>query len=167
MAKRGRKQAKWVREVRVGRDKVTLIVDARDPRETDEAAFENAWRVSGDLHVIADRLAMCRMRNEPPPEWVHKALLELADTSVDIKPYAKAARSLVRYVAVREAHDQGGTWEDAKVTAAETLRGQPAEASPDRMWAEYRKVRKALRAAGVRDDDSGYRSIDLPDKTSK
>jgi hypothetical protein len=153
------KRSKWVR----GRI-VSVIPDTHDY----EADIKNAWKVSRNPHVITDRLALCRLRNEPPPEWTHKALLDHANAQMDMKSYAKEARSLVRYVAVREAHDRDGlSWEDAKVAAAEMLRGQPAEASPDRMWAEYRKVRKALRAAGVRDDDSGYRSIDLPDKTSK
>jgi hypothetical protein len=139
-----------------------------DEIDDDEVAMEEAWRVSGDLHVIADRLAMCRLRNEPPPAWVHEALLALADAAVDIKPYARQARSLVRYVAVREAHDREGlSWEKAKERAAEMLQGQPAEAGPDMMWREYRKVRAALRAVGAvhGDDDPGYRWIGLPDKS--
>jgi hypothetical protein len=138
--------------------------------ETEEAAFENAWKVSGNLHVIADRLALGLLRGEVSPvlAWVHKVLLDLATASVDIKPYAKQARSLVRYVAVREAHDREGySWDEAPDRAAELLRGQPAEAGRDWMWEEYCKVRKALRDAGaVRDDDDpGYRWIDLPDKS--
>jgi hypothetical protein len=134
-------------------------------RAADEAAIENAWRVSDDLRIIAGMIAMCRLRNEPPPAWVEKALFALADTSVDIKPYAEEARRLVRYVAVREAHDHEGlSWEDAKERASERLRGAPAEASAETMWRDYKLVRKALRAAGVRDDDPGYRWIDLPDK---
>ena len=155
-----------------------IVADTRKRRAADEAAIENAWKVSGDLHVIANRLGMCRLRNEPPPAWVHKALLDLASMSVDIKPYAKEARSLVRYVAVREAHDRDGvSWKEAKHRAAERLRGQPAEATAETMWNEYKKVRKALRALGVPgpgvldvqqldDDDPGYRWLDLPDKSS-
>jgi hypothetical protein len=140
----------------------------RDPTtpEEQEAAIESAWRVSGDLHVIADRLAMCRLRGEPPPAWVHKALLDLADASVDIKPYAQRARRLVRYIAVREAHDRDGlSWSKATETAAEKLHGWPARGSAETMWKEYKEFRKALTAAGVDDDDPGYRWIDLPDKT--
>src|SRR5262249_30185207 len=85
-----------------------------------EAAFEKAWRESGDLPILADRLAWCRMLSEPPPAWLHKAVLDFADALVDVKPYAKQARSLVRYLAVREAHDSEGlSWDDAKVRAAE------------------------------------------------
>jgi hypothetical protein len=140
----------------------------RRASDEDEAAAEHAWKVSGDLHVIAVRLGMCRLRNEPPPAWVHKALLALAAVSVDIKPYARAARSLVRYVAVREAvYRDGCSWDDAPDRAAEALRGQPAEAGRDWMWKEYCRVRKALRDAGaVRDDDDhGYRWVDPPDKS--
>jgi hypothetical protein len=137
-----------------------------DQRAREEAAIENAWRVSGDLHVIANRVASCRLRNEPPPAWVHKALLDLADASVDIKPYAQEARRLVRYIAVRDAHDHEGlSWEKAKERASEKLRGTPAEAGPDMMWKDYKRVRAALRAAGVHDDDPGYRRVDLPDKS--
>ena len=134
--------------------------------DEDEAAAEHAWKVSGDLRVIATTIGLCRLRGEPPPAWAHKALLQLAEISVDIKPYARAARSLVRYVAVREAHDQEGfTWDHAPARAATMLRGHPAEAGPDWMEKEYKKVRKALRAAGVSDDDPGYRWVDLPDKS--
>jgi hypothetical protein len=133
--------------------------------EIGEAAMEHAWKVSGDLHVIANTIGFCLLRDEPPPAWVHKALLDLANASIDTKPYAKQARSLVRYVAVREAHDQEGlSWEDAKDRAVEMLRSQPAAANRDWMWKEYMKVRKALRDAGAvrNDDDPGYRWIDLP-----
>ena len=54
-----------------------IVADTRKRRAADEAAIENAWKVSGDLHVIANRLGMCRLRNEPPPAWVHKALRAL------------------------------------------------------------------------------------------
>jgi hypothetical protein len=144
---------------------------ARDLEDDDEAAIEHAWKVSGDLHVITDRLAMCRMRNEPPPAWVHEAFLELADASVDIESYAPEARDLVRYIAVREAHDHGKgkvSWEQAKVLAAEKLRGCPAEAEPEYLWNVYKRIRKAMRAArpNLRDDDPGYRTFDeLPDKS--
>jgi hypothetical protein len=169
MAKKGSKRPKWVLGFRVSKEgKPTLITDTRDPWAIDEAEIESAWRKSGDLRVIADRLAACRLRNEPPPEWVHRAVLDLANSKVDTKPYAKQARSLVRYLAVREAHDRKGlSWDEAKEDAAETLRGQRADASPDRMWAEYKKVRKALRAAGVHDDDPGYRWIDRRTKTPR
>jgi hypothetical protein len=131
-------------------------------RPEDGAAMEAAWRASGDLALLAIEVASCRMRNEPPPEWLHKALLELATASMAdryAKPIRKLGVSLVRYTAVREAHDcEGLTWEAAAKSAAAELRGQPAEASPDHMWAEYKKVRRLLRAAGtVRDDDDpGY-----------
>src|SRR5262249_17807016 len=131
-----------------------------------EAAFEKAWRESGDLHILADRLAWCRVLREPPPAWVHKGVLDFADALVDVKPYAKHARRLGRDLAVREGHDREGvSWDGAQGGAAGTRRGQPAKASSDRMWTEYKNVRKALRAAGVRDDDPGYRRVDLPDKT--
>jgi hypothetical protein len=147
------------------RPKIVANPDTRDRRALDEAAIEKAWRESGSLHVIADRLAFCRMRNEPPPEWVHRALLDFANTKVDGESYAKQARSLVRYVAVREAHDREGlSWEKAAEWAADRLRGESAGASPETMWKEYKKKRKALRAAGVCDDDPGYRRIDLSDK---
>jgi hypothetical protein len=139
---------------------------ARDQRarDEDEAVTEAAWRETGNVRLIAMRVA------ELPdaPAWVKKALFDLADASLDIKPYAKAARRLVRYVAVREAHDRHGlSWEKAKAWAAERLRGEPAEAEPDMMWADYKAVRKALRDAGcVRDDDDpGYRWVDLPGKS--
>jgi hypothetical protein len=102
------------------------------------------------------------MRNEPPPEWLHTALVELATASAPVR-YAKLMRKLgvsfVRYAAVREAHDtEGLSWKAAPESAAAYLRGQPAEASPGHLWAEYKKVRKLLRAAGtVRDNgDPGY-----------
>jgi len=142
-----------------------------DRRAADEAAIEHACRVSGDLHLIANRLGLGLLRGEVSPAlaWVHKALLDLANSKVDIKPYAKAARSLVRYVAVREAHDREGlTWDNSWERAAEMLRGEPAAASAETMRAEYKKVRRALRAAGTSDDDPGYRWVDLPvpDKSS-
>jgi hypothetical protein len=132
----------------------------------DEVAIENAWRESGDLHIIANRLGMGLLRGEIPPAlaWIHRALLDIANVSVNTKPYAKLARSLVRYVAVREAHYREGLpWERAYERAAEMLRGQPAHASGDWMKKEYERVRKAMRDAGtVRDDDdSGYRWDDL------
>jgi hypothetical protein len=135
-------------------------------------SVENAWWLSGDLNLLAVEVGMCRMRNEPPPEWLHKALLDLAAASEADKPYAKAARrlapSLVRYVAVREAHDREGlSWDKAPERASERLRGQPAEASPNHMWSEYKRVRKLMRAAGtVRDDDDpGYHWIEDPPKS--
>jgi hypothetical protein len=45
------------------------------------------------------------------------------------------------------------------------LRGQPAAGKAETMRAEYKKVRKALRAAGIRDDDPGYCWVDLPAKS--
>jgi hypothetical protein len=33
------------------------------------------------------------------------------------------------------------------------------------MWKEYLEHRKALRAAGLPNDDPGYRRVDLPDKS--
>jgi hypothetical protein len=129
----------------------------------DEAAVENAWRMSGNLHVIADRLAFCRLRNEPPPEWLHKALLDLATASTKT-PHARLTRPLVRYVAVREAHDREGlTWENAYERAAEVLHGQPAGGSAETMRRDYKVVRNKLRAAGVPDGDPGYRLVDPSD----
>ena len=130
--------------------------------ELGEAAMEHAWKVSGDLHVIANRLGLGLLRGEIPPAlaWVHKALLNLANASVNTRSHAKAARSLVRYVAVREAqYREGYTWDDAPARAAAMLHGHPAAASPSWMAKEYKKVRKALRDAGaVHDDnDDGYR----------
>jgi hypothetical protein len=138
--------------------------------ETDEAVMEHAWKTSGSLHVLANRLGLGLLRGEVSPAlaWVHRNLLELANSKVDIKPYAKAARSLVRYIAVREAHDREGySWDDAPIRAAEVLRGAPAEASSGWMWKEYCKVRKAFRDVGaVRDDDDpGYCWDDPPDKS--
>ena len=133
--------------------------------DEDEAAIENAWKMSGDLLFLAHRLGLGLVRGEVSPAltWVHKALLDLATASADTEFYAKEARSLVRYIAVREAHDReelswNGSWE----RAAEMLRGQPAAASAETMRAEYKKVRKALRDAGANDDDAGYRWDDLP-----
>jgi hypothetical protein len=153
------------------RQKPIVIAETGDQRAADEAATENAWRVSGDLHIIANRLGLGLLRGEVSPAlaWVHKALLDLANASMDIEPYARAARSLVRYVAVREAHDREGlTWDNSWERAAEMLRRQPAAASAETMRAEYKKVRKALRAAGTSDDDPGYCWVDLPvpDKSS-
>jgi hypothetical protein len=151
-----------------GGKRLKLVVGKDPTPDEEEEIIENAWKTSGDLHVIAGRLARCRMRNEPPPEWVHKALLDLADASTDLEPYRRLARRQARYVAVREAHDREGlSWEKAPVRAAEMLRGQPAEAKPSYMWKEYCTMRKALRDAGaVRDDDDpGYRWVDLPDKS--
>jgi hypothetical protein len=139
------------------------MAEDEDRRAADEAAAENAWRASGDLHILATEVGLCRLHNKPPPEWLHKALLDVANASVDTAPYAKVARSLVRYVAVREAHDREGlSWDKAMKRAAEMLRGQPAAASPLRMWAEYKKVRRWMRAAGTvcDDDDAGYHWID-------
>jgi len=145
-----------------------IVADTRKRRAADEAAIENAWKVSGDLHVIANRLGMCLLRNEPPPAWVHKVLLDLANASVDTKPYHKAARSLVRYIAVREAHYREGVpWDKAPDRAAEMLRGKPAAAGRDWMEKEYKKVRKAFRDAGAvhDDDDPGYCWDDPPPKS--
>jgi hypothetical protein len=137
-----------------------------DRRTAEEAAIENAWLVSGDLNVIIIRLALCRARNEPPPEWVLKALRELACISrptAEIERYQRDAIRLVRYVAVRDAHDREGlSWEKAKERAAEKLRGAPAAAEADMMWLDYRAVRKTLRAAGLSKDDPGYRWSDTP-----
>jgi hypothetical protein len=140
--------------------------------ETDEAAIRNTWKVTGNLHVLADRLGLGLLHGEVSPAlaWVHEALLELANASVNTKPYAKTARSLVRYIAVREAHYREGVpWDKAPDRAAEMLRGKPAAAGRDWMEKEYKKVRKALRDAGAvhDDDDHGYRwlpSNDPPDK---
>ena len=135
--------------------------------DEDEAAIEQAWLVSGSLDIIALRLFECTQRNEPPPSWTWKALRDLAAASrpEGDKRYAQSARRLVRYVAVREAHDHEGlSWSKAAERAAEMLRGWPAEAEAETMWKDYKEVRKALRAAGVPDDDPGYRWIDLPDK---
>jgi hypothetical protein len=148
----------------------TKIAKATTIAIEDEAAMEHAWKVSGDLHVIVDRLGLGLLHGEVSPAlaWVHKALLDLANSKVNIKPYAKAARSLVRYIAVREAvYRDGCKWHEAPRRAAEMLRGQGAKASPGWMWKEYRKVRKALRDAGaVRDDaDPGYCWDDPPDKS--
>jgi hypothetical protein len=154
MAKTGGEPPKWVK------GKVTAIPDTRDRQADDEAAIKNAWKVSGNLHILANRLGLGLARGEVSPAlaWVHKELLDLANVSVDTKDYAKQARSLVRYVAVREAHDREGlTWDNTWERAAEMLRGQPAAASAETMRAEYKKVRKALRAAGTSDDDPGYR----------
>jgi hypothetical protein len=136
----------------------------------DEAAIENTWKESGNLRIVADRIGLGLLRGEVSPAlaWVHKVLLELATASVDMKSYAKQARSLVRYIAVREAHDRDGySWDDAPIRAAEVLRGAPAQASSGWMWKEYCKVRKAFRDAGaVRDDDDpGYEWVDPSDKS--
>ena len=138
--------------------------------DEDEALIEDVWKTTGNLHVLADRLCLGLQRGEVSPAlvWVHRALLDLANASVDIKPYAKQARSLVRYIAVREAHYRDKLpWDEAYAHAAEVLRGWPAGASADWMKKEYTRVRKALRDAGaVRDDDDhGYRWFDLPDKS--
>jgi hypothetical protein len=148
-----------------------MAVDKPGTRRTtddEEAVIENAWRQSGDLHVIADRLALCRLRNEPPPEWLPKAMLDLADAArspAELRRYANEAHHLVRYVAVRDAHDlEGFQWDmdKAPARAAEKLRGTPAAAEPETMWKSYKRVRKALRTAGLGDDDPGYRWIDRP-----
>jgi hypothetical protein len=146
---------------------------ARD-LEDDEAAIERTWNVSGNLHILADRLGLGLQRGEVSPAlaWVHKALLMLADGSVDKKPYAQEARDLVRYVAVREAHEQGVregkkvSWEEARMRAAETLRGHPAEAQPEYLWKVYKRWRKALRVVrpDLHKDDPGY-SFWPPDKS--
>src|SRR5262249_52061711 len=153
-----KKDGKW--------SKIVLVAGKDPTPEEQEAAIENAWRVSGDLRIIACRLGMCRTRNEPPPAWVHNALRELADTSrptAETERYQRDAVRLVRYVAVRDAHDREGlSWEKAKERAAEKLRGAPAEAEADMMWTDYKSVRKALRAAGLADDDPGYRWCDTP-----
>jgi hypothetical protein len=186
-----------------------------DPSPVEEEAIsESAWLASGDLNLLAVEVGMRRLHNEPPPEWLHKALLGLAVAAVDTKPYARLmcetlaaavgmcrlrneppqewlhkallnfvsesekatpymkkvrslARSLVRYVAVREAHDREGLpWEAAAERASEMLRGQPARASSNQMWAEYKRVRGLMRTAGtVRDAvDPGYSWIDGPPK---
>ena len=144
-----------------------MVTDSDRLATDDEAAIENASKMSSNLLILAHRLGLGLVHGEVSPAlaWVHKALLDLANASIDTKPYAKQARSLVRYVAVREAHDQEGlSWEDAKDRAVEMLRSQPAAANRDWMWKEYMKVRKALRDAGAvrNDDDPGYRWIDLP-----
>ena len=136
--------------------------------DEDEALMEDVYRTTGNLHVLADRLCLGLQRGEVSPAlaWVHKHLLGLANASVNIKPYRRLALRQVRYLAVREAHDREGyTWEEAPDRAAEVLRGQPAAAGRDWMWKEYLEYRKALRAAGVPDDDPGYRWVDQPDKS--
>ena len=133
--------------------------------DEEEAAIENAWRETGCLHLIADRLALCRLRNEPPPAWLHQAVLGLADNShpsAEVKRTRRNAVLWARYVAVWEGHHcEGLTWEEAKVWAAERLRG-PAKASAETVWRSYKEVRRVLRAAGrIRDDDDdpGYRLV--------
>jgi hypothetical protein len=143
-----------------------VTVKARDRRaeaEEEEAAIEKLWRESGNLHILADRVGMSIQRGKPPPKWVHRVLLNLADTSrpaAEVKRLQRNAVRFARYVAVREAHDREGlSWEDAREYAAKKLRGHPAEASADYMWKEYKAMRAALRKAGVGDDDPGYRSV--------
>jgi hypothetical protein len=131
-----------------------------------DRVMREAWLKSGDLHVIADRLRQCHLCNEPPPEWVCQALSVLADASpaeAEMQNYARAAVRMVRYVAVREAHDREGlSWEKAYKLAEERLRGYPAAAKDTTMWAEYKAVRKILRERGqeigreLEDDDPGY-----------
>jgi len=164
---------------------VTLVTSAVPTKPEIEAILENAsdW-VSGNLRGIADRLAMCRLRNEPPPEWACNAVRDLADLAdvVTNKKILQIGRQLTRYVAVREAHDRDGlTWDEAPRRAAAMLRGTPAEGEPSTMLAAYKEVRKAMRDARVArkamrdarayrpaleralDDDNpaGYRWIDL------
>jgi hypothetical protein len=128
-----------------------------------EEALERAWRTSGDFFILALQVAESRSRNEPPPEWLHKALLEHADharPTAEIKLYQREAIRWTRYIAVREGHDREGlTWENAAEWAAEQLRDTPSAASPKTMAEEYKRVRKALRAAhpDLRNDDPGYR----------
>jgi len=147
-----------------------MVTDSDRLATDDEAAIENASKMSGNLLILAHRLGLGLVHGEVSPAlaWVHKALLDLATASVKTKPYAKTARSLVRYIAVREAHDREGySWEGAYVRAAEMLRGEPAEASPGWMEKEYKKVRKAFRDAGAvhDDDDPGYCWDDPPPKS--
>jgi hypothetical protein len=143
-----------------------MAADDADRRAADEAAIERAWKLSGDLHIIADRLALCRIEGEPPPEWVHRALLAMADASrtpAELRRYREGAVRFVRYAAVWEAHHREGlSWEKAKDRAVEMLRGAPAAADRETMWGDYKKVKAAMRAAGVADDDPGYRWVGSP-----
>jgi hypothetical protein len=134
--------------------------------DEEEACLEEEWRRSGRLHCLADRLGLGLLSGEVSPAlaWVHKALLDVANGSIDTKPYAKQAVSLVRYLAVREAHDRDGlSLTKAAESASKKLRGWPAGAAPGTMKKEYKLFRKALRAAGIiaeRDKDSGYRWVE-------
>jgi hypothetical protein len=166
MAKKIDNQPKWVREIRVSEGKVTLVIDDRDWRALDEEAIEHTWKVSGNLHILADRLGLGLARGEVSPAlaWVHKALLERAEASrpkAETKRIGQDAVKRARYVAVREAHDREGLlWENAYARAAELLHGQPAGASAETMRRDYKEMRKSLREAGVRNDDPGYRWVD-------
>ena len=117
---------------------LVAIPDPPDQRRArDEAAIEHAWKMSGDLRIIALRVTECRQRNEPPPAWVDEALRDLADASRPAdKHYAQNARSLVRYVAVREA---------------------PRRTAVGRLLAARRRNAARPTGGGEARDDPGYR----------
>jgi len=115
--------------------------------------------LAGVTPAIAEAADVCRLYDQPPPEWLCQAIGDLVQQR---RTPAEAKRSLedevhyARWDMVRECRERGleqkksgddsvGTWERAYEKAADLLAKTAAAGTPERMAKSYMKVERDFR----------------------
>jgi hypothetical protein len=101
-------------------DPVFLILpdEIRESYDLKMKKCEAGWRETGDPLFVAEAVTLTGTHRQPIRLWLDAAVYAVA-TGRRTKEHAKAAQDaadhLMRYMAVRDAHDLDGlTWEQAR-----------------------------------------------------
>jgi hypothetical protein len=116
-----------------------------------QAAFEAAYRRTGEPTVLFDALAHAWWSRQTVPGWlvlpIGNALIEQR-TDEMAERYRERMRHVRRYTCVRNLRRQGHTQDDALDFAVSFLEDEPARAARPTIEDSYNLVRRDLRRAG-------------------
>ena len=113
---------------------------------------EAGWRATGDPWAVSQAHTLTRLHRQVAPLWLDDAVFGLAArrrTRAHDKRAHEAEVRLMRYMAVRDAHAEGLSFEKAYVHAAKALPlWNPAipRVSANTMRLTYQTVKKDLKA---------------------
>jgi hypothetical protein len=105
--------------------------------------------LAGEPLAVVEAMVLLQLYQQPPPDWVFDAVLDLAvasRTPMQARRHLAAQKDMRRYTLVWALNDADRNLDEACAEASTMLAGTFAEGGEDAMRLSYRNVEQAFKA---------------------